>query len=118
VYAVSYVKLFVTLVKYMPQILTNYFNRSTYGWSIYQILLDLAGSVLSLAQLGIDSYLQHDWSGVTGNPVKFGLGNTAIGFDLVFIVQHYWIYRGVRGIALAESEVGDEGEEDPLLGSG
>jgi cystinosin len=100
----------------MPQVLTNYFNRSTHGWSIHQILLDLIGGVLSLAQLGIDSYLQHDWSGVTGNPVKFSLGNIAIVFDLVFIVQHYCLYRGVRGKALAESEIA--GEEDPLLGSG
>jgi cystinosin len=101
----------------MPQVLTNYFNRSTHGWSIHQILLDLIGGILSLAQLGIDSYLQHDWSGVTGNPVKFSLGNIAIIFDLIFIVQHYYLYRGVRGKEATESGVEDEGVEDPLLRS-
>ncbi|RWA06325.1 hypothetical protein EKO27_g8778 [Xylaria grammica] len=76
IYVISYVKLLVTVVKYVPQLVHNTRNRSTKGWDISQILLDFAGGLLSIAQLGIDSYLQHDWSGVTGNPVKFFLGNT------------------------------------------
>ncbi|XWW96726.1 hypothetical protein V2A60_004705 [Cordyceps javanica] len=96
VYALGYVKLAVTLVKYTPQLLTNIRNKSTEGWSIAQILLDLTGGVLSIAQQGIDSYLQHDWSGITSNPVKFGLGQISIFFDLLFILQHYVIYRKKR----------------------
>lgn len=92
----------------MPQVLTNYRNRSTQGWSILQILLDFAGGVLSILQLGIDSYLQGDWSGVTGNPVKLMLGNVSIFFDVIFIVQHYCLYKGNNGQSLAD-------EEDPLL---
>ncbi|PQE07354.1 hypothetical protein CJF32_00005248 [Rutstroemia sp. NJR-2017a WRK4] len=108
IYAISYVKLIITVVKYMPQVLTNYRNRSTHGWSIAQILLDFAGGVLSILQLGIDSYLQGDWSGITGNPVKLMLGNVSIFFDIIFIVQHYWLYRGNVGQSGAN-------EEDPLL---
>jgi cystinosin len=67
----------------------NYKRRSTVGWSIGQILLDLSGSIMSLLQLIIDSSLQEDWSGLLGNPVKFGLGNIGILFDFIFIVQHY-----------------------------
>ncbi len=107
IYAISYVKLFITLVKYMPQVLTNYRNRSTYGWSIGQILLDFVGGILSIAQLGIDSYQQGDWSGVTGNPVKFALGNISMFFDVIFIIQHYWLYRGNKSKEFSE--------EDPLL---
>jgi cystinosin len=110
IYTVSYIKLFVTLIKYFPQLVTNYRNRSTQGWSIAQILLDFIGGILSLAQLGIDSYLQHNWSGVTGNPVKLALGNASIFFDILFMVQHYCLYNGKQGKALRE------GEEDPLLG--
>lgn len=55
--------------------------------------MDLLGGVLSIAQLVIDSSMQKDWSGLTGNPVKFGLGNISIIFDLVFITQHYILYR-------------------------
>lgn len=94
IYAISYVKLLVTLVKYTPQILANYRNKSTRGWSIWQIILDLVGGFLSLAQLGIDSYLQHDWSGITGNPVKLMLGNCSLVFDSIFMFQHYVIYPG------------------------
>ena len=42
----------------------------------------------------IDSSLQSDWSGITGNPVKLGLGNVSIFFDIIFMVQHYILYRG------------------------
>ena len=57
------------------------------------MLLDMLGGVLSIAQLVMDSSLQKDWSGVTGNPVKLGLGNVSIAFDVLFIVQHYGLYR-------------------------
>ncbi|KAF8849470.1 lysosomal L-cystine transporter-like protein [Acephala macrosclerotiorum] len=110
IYAFSYVKLFVTLVKYMPQVLTNYRNRSTQGWSIGQILLDAIGGILSILQLSIDSYLQHDWSGITGNPVKLMLGNVSIFFDIIFMTQHYCLYPGNK------SKEYMEGEDDPLLG--
>jgi len=114
---VSYVKISVTFIKYMPQILTNFRNRSTHGWSIEQILLDFLGGILSIAQLGIDSYLQHDWSGITGNPVKFALGNFAIFFDIIFMVQHYWLYRGARGKEITDMEREGGSEEDSLLGN-
>lgn len=94
VYAVGYVKLVVTFVKYVPQLLANFRNQSTKGWSIWQILLDMAGGVLSVSQLIIDSYLQGDWSGVTGNPVKLLLGNVSMFFDVLFMTQHYVLYRG------------------------
>lgn len=107
IYTVGYVKLLITVVKYCPQAWVNYKRKSTVGWSIYQILLDVFGGIFSLLQLFLDSYMQGDWSGVTGNPVKFGLGNISIAFDIVFMVQHYWLYRGAR--------LAKEGEQRPLL---
>lgn len=97
IYAISYVKLIITVIKYTPQILVNYRNRSTRGWSIWTILFDFSGGILSIAQQAIDSYLQHDWSGITGNPVKFALGNVSIIYDLIFMAQHYVLYRGADG---------------------
>ena len=93
VYALGYVKLVVTVVKYIPQAWANYKRQSTIGWSINQILMDLLGGILSIAQLLIDSSLQSDWSGITGNSVKLGLGNVSIIFDVMFMVQHYFLYR-------------------------
>ncbi|KAF2876934.1 L-cystine transporter [Massariosphaeria phaeospora] len=93
IYALGYVKLITVVVKYIPQVYTNYKAKSTEGWSIYPMLLDLSGSIFSLAQLMIDASLQGDWSGVTGNPVKFGLGNISMFFDVIFIFQHFVLYR-------------------------
>lgn len=67
----------------------NYKRKSTAGWSIWQILLDFAGGIMSIFQLLIDSSLQNDWSGISGNLVKFLLGNVSIFFDIIFCVQHY-----------------------------
>ena len=75
IYAVSYAKMVVTFIKYIPQVYFNYRNKSTVGWSIHQILLDFSGSFLSIAQQGIDSYIQRDWSGITGNPIFLILGS-------------------------------------------
>lgn len=111
VYAMSYVKLVITLIKYTPQIVVNHRNRSTAGWSIGQILLDLTGGALSIAQQAVDSYLQRDWSGITGNPVKFALGNVSMLYDFVFITQHYVLYRGADGKKAEE-------ESDSLLERG
>jgi cystinosin len=84
----------------------NYKRKSTLGWSIYPILLDFSGGWLSLFQLVVDSALQNDWSGITGNPVKFGLGNITIVFDIIFFLQHYVFYRN------PEKRIeDDEGEE-------
>ncbi|KAJ6000409.1 hypothetical protein N7481_000818 [Penicillium waksmanii] len=97
IYTFSYIKLLITVVKYVPQAWLNYKRQSTVGWSIAPMLFDLAGGVLSLAQLVLDSSLQSDWSGITGNPVKLMLSNVTIFFDLIFIVQHYILYRESAG---------------------
>lgn len=73
----------VTLVKYMPQVIENYKRQSTVGWSSGQLVLDFVGGILSIMQLAIDSSLQNDWSGLTKNPTKLGLGMITIFFDLV-----------------------------------
>jgi cystinosin len=39
-----------------------------------------------------------DWSGVTGDPVKFGLGFVSIFFDIIFIIQHYVVYRNSNSL--------------------
>jgi cystinosin len=33
-----------------------------------------------------------DWTGVIGDPVKFGLGFLSMFYDLIFITQHYCLY--------------------------
>jgi cystinosin len=105
------VKITTVFLKYIPQAWVNYKRKSTVGWSIYTILLDFSGGWLSLAQLVIDSALQNDWTGITGNPVKFGLGNITIVFDLIFFFQHYVLYRNSE--KQAEDDEVDAGEWIP-----
>lgn len=66
-------------------------------------------------QLFIDSALEGDWSGITGNPVKFGLGNVSILFDVIFLVQHYALYRGATKIVEGQSRDEENPERRPLL---
>ncbi|KAF9155078.1 hypothetical protein DFQ26_009852 [Actinomortierella ambigua] len=91
-YYLSYIKLGVSFIKYCPQVYMNYAAKSTVGWSIHNILLDLTGGVLSIGQLVLDAWISGDWTGISGDPVKFGLGFLSIAFDLIFVVQHFLLY--------------------------
>lgn len=62
-----------------------------------------------MLQLLIDSSLQADWSGLTGNPVKFGLANISLLFDIIFITQHYVLYGPVE--ETVPHEGGNENEQ-------
>ena len=52
----SYIKLFITLIKYVPQAYMNFARKSTSGWSIGNVLLDFTGGLLSMLQMILDSY--------------------------------------------------------------
>ncbi|CAI7656469.1 unnamed protein product [Penicillium discolor] len=112
VYVVGMIKVFLTAIKYTPQAVMNYRRQSTVGFSIVAILLDLSGAILSLMQLVLDSSMQGDWSGAVGNIAKLLLGNITVLFDLIFIFQHFVLYRE----RFTESKPGVS-ERDPLLNS-
>jgi PQ loop repeat len=110
VYLLSYCKIGITTIKYMPQVALNIARQSTTGFSIWQILLDFTGGSLSNIQLFMDSYLQYHTSGsslslfhvlwliLSTNLAKLCLGMISIFFDVIFMTQHYIIYadRGRR----------------------
>jgi len=115
-YALTYAKLLLTVFKYIPQVVANYRRESTLGWSVDQVLLDATGGVFSLLQVLIDSSLQADWSGLTGNPVKFGLANISLLFDIIFLVQHYVLYGAVKKAAAVNDPASrTSSEREPLL---
>ncbi|KAJ3643343.1 hypothetical protein Zmor_026061 [Zophobas morio] len=92
-YYCSYVKLAITLIKYVPQAYMNYKRKSTVGWSIGNIFLDFTGGMLSMLQMIVNSYNYDDWVSIFGDPTKFGLGLFSVVFDIFFIIQHYVLYR-------------------------
>lgn len=52
----SYIKLSITLIKYIPQAVMNYRRKSTVGWSIGNIFLDFTGGMLSMLQMILNGY--------------------------------------------------------------
>lgn len=121
-YVVSYVKLAVTLLKYIPQAWFNFRRRSTVGWSIGNVLLDFTGGSFSILQMFLLSYNYDDWKSIFGDPTKFGLGAFSILFDLLFMFQHYILFRGRQpfeksGYSTIDEKVGNDSEKAPLLDS-
>ena len=92
-YLLSYFKVSISVAKYIPQILLNIQRQSTIGWSIWGVIFDLSGGLLSLIQLLFDSLDMGTLSGITGNLAKLGLSFVTIFFDLVFLYQHYFLYK-------------------------
>ncbi|XP_050434646.1 cystinosin homolog isoform X2 [Adelges cooleyi] len=91
-YYCSYIKLSITLIKYIPQAIMNYRRQSTVGWSIGNIFMDFTGGILSIFQMIINAYNYNDWESIFGDPTKFGLGLLSVIFDLLFFLQHYVFY--------------------------
>ena len=42
------------------------------------------------------TFAADDWGSIFGDPTKFGLGFFSILFDLLFMLQHYVLYRSSR----------------------
>eukprot|EP00127_Corallochytrium_limacisporum_P004205 Clim_evm150s157 gene=Clim_evmTU150s157 len=95
-YLVSLIKMAVTMTKYVPQAMLNHQRKSTDGWSIHNVLLDLGGGVFSFLQMFLTGFFFGEWSQFTGNPIKLGLSLFSVGFDIFFMLQHYIWYRDVR----------------------
>jgi len=52
----GYAKAAITFVKYCPQVYLNWKRKSTVGWSLANVCLDLTGGSLSFAQMAIDGF--------------------------------------------------------------
>merc|ERR1712093_30085 len=112
-YYLSYLKLVISFYKFVPQAWMNFKRKSTVGWSIHNILLDLTGGGCSLAQMLIDAARSDDWGSLRGNPAKLILSILAMSFDLLFITQHYILYRHSNNVKQQQQDQdGDEVEAE------
>ncbi|GFY87280.1 PQ-loop repeat family protein [Actinidia rufa] len=82
----------MTVIKYIPQAVMNFQRKSTVGFSIGNILLDLLGGVTNYGQMAVQSIDQNSWVNFYGNIGKTLLSLVSIFFDLLFILQHYVLY--------------------------
>jgi cystinosin len=90
-------KVFISLIKYIPQVISNYQRKSTEGWNIHNIILDFTGGFFSFAQNLVDvianTYnLTPEGQSASLNIAKFALSFISIFFDIIFCTQHYCLY--------------------------
>ncbi|CAI0457186.1 unnamed protein product [Linum tenue] len=112
----NFIQVSMTVIKYIPQAVMNFMRKSTEGFSIGNILLDFTGGVANYGQMATQSIDQNSWVNFYGNIGKTLLSLVSIFFDILFMVQHYILYRpkktsGINGKAT------DKGNNDPLIDS-
>ncbi|KAL0246192.1 hypothetical protein GEMRC1_007406 [Eukaryota sp. GEM-RC1] len=106
------VKLFISFIKYTPQIYLNYKRKSTKGFHIVNIILDSTGAFLSFAQMVVDAVIEDNWN-VFRNFTKLGLSFQSVFFDIIILVQHFVLYRGNAPVDDCNQE--KNSETDPLV---
>jgi len=107
-YMFSYVKVLMTLIQYTPQAYLNYKRKSTHGWSLGFVWLDVFGGIFSISQMFIIAINYDDDGAITGNLAKLGLGCLTLSFDALFLVQHYCLYRSPKLKSVPTSEPGED----------
>ncbi|GAB2279353.1 hypothetical protein Dimus_013995 [Dionaea muscipula] len=105
----------MTLIKYIPQAFMNFYRKSTDGFSIGNILLDFLGGVTNYGQMATQSIDQNSWVNFYGNIGKTMISLVSISFDILFIFQHYVLYRGKKASPLPSKL--EEETEEPLVKS-
>ena len=108
-------KVVISLIKYIPQVVSNFRRRSTIGWNIHNILLDFTGGAFSFGQNIIDSF--RDEFSITSddqskglNIAKYALSIISMLFDILFMVQHYILFKNSNsdlGPAKLDDEIVD-----------
>ncbi len=93
-------KVIISFVKYSPQVYLNYTRKSTKGWSIQNTILDCTGGGLAFLQIFVDYYNRgtSDPFFAKINFSKFLLGIVSVAFDVIFMIQHFVLYKGRSNI--------------------
>lgn len=95
----------MTVTKYIPQAVMNFRRKSTVGFSIGNILLDLFGGLTNYGQMAVQSIDQHSWVNFYGNIGKTLLSLVSIFFDILFILQHYVLYPSTKEVVSPKFDV-------------
>lgn len=101
----STMQVIMTVIKYIPQAVLNFRRKSTVGWSIGNILLDLLGGLTNYGQMAVQSIDQNSWVNFYGNIGKTLLSLVSVFFDILFIVQHYVLYPSRKNVTSEDTDV-------------
>ncbi|XP_019161306.1 PREDICTED: cystinosin homolog isoform X2 [Ipomoea nil] len=100
----------MTVIKYIPQAVMNFQRKSTVGWSIGNILLDLLGGLTNYGQMAVQSIDQNSWVNFYGNIGKTLLSLVSVFFDILFIVQHYVLYPSRKTVTSDDADADADAE--------
>ena len=82
-----WVRLFIAVFKYVPQIITNYTLKSISGISIFMVLIEFLVGFAVVGQMTIDVINYNDVSLLLGNFSKFFDGFCTFSGNTAFIIQ-------------------------------
>jgi len=72
------------------------------------ILLDFTGGLFSVLQTLVN-LANNDSPKI--NPIKFTLGNVSMAFDILFMIQHFMLYKDHRHVQVARND--SDGDNRP-----
>lgn len=84
----AFVKIIISLIKYLPQVIYNYRRKSMYGISRLQIMFDLLGALFAFCEF----YLKNELpllEAINANRGKIGITIVTSIFSTIFWVQIY-----------------------------
>ena len=87
-YAVTNFSVITILISWLPQVLLNCKLKSTEGFTIWGVILDLLGGLLSVLQLIFDAYNRSDPTAIQGDFAKLFIGLISIFY---MVSLFYWI---------------------------
>ncbi|KAF4667085.1 hypothetical protein FOZ61_008839 [Perkinsus olseni] len=111
------IKVIITFVKYIPQIIMNHRRKSTAGLAIQVPMMDIGGALFSGLQNILDAVYHNDIHIVTGNLPKMLIGTASSLYGLAILVQHFVLYRASsRYEPVSEVELGSlDGKGRPAV---
>lgn len=97
-------KIAMSLIKYIPQVMHNYERKSMMGFAISGVFLDITGGVASITQLAFQILKDTNFNVVslTSNFGKIGLGLLTLTFNVIFISQ--WLLYEKNPNKISKSE--------------
>jgi len=111
-YLLSSLKLLISSVKFVPQVLLNWRLQSSEGFAVTMPILDFTGGLFSFLQLVISSvFIERDPGGIIANPAKLGLSFLSVLFDTIFILQKFYFYRHAADPAKLPTGALDEDDD-------
>ncbi|GME75078.1 unnamed protein product [[Candida] boidinii] len=83
----AYLKIVISTIKYIPQVIHNFKRKSMFGISKLQIFLDLTGCLFASSQLILENPDMSIYELCYYNRSKVGVVLTTIVFDSIYIFQ-------------------------------